>query len=369
MTPAHSPSRRALIGAAAAGSLLQACAPLAPRPTSFSLPPAKIAHDRVIRVLVGLRPYRPSGYVVREEALGAKRVIHNYGHGGAGITLSWGTSQQAVDIGWSGSDKRYAVIGCGAVGLANAVLLQRRGAQVTIYAKALPPDTTSNIAGGHWSPYSVFETGTPTPEFMVRFHAAVRESYRVFQPMAGARFGVSWHRNFVVDDEPVRVGPFQDSIRDVLPELSTLRPGEHPFGNHHVLQYGTMMVEPSIYLQAMMEMFVSMGGKIEVRAFANREALAALPEPILFNCTGLGARELFGDTEMIPARGQLAILLPQPEINYNTFRGRYYMFPRSDGIVLGGTFDRGFWDTTPDPLTTRRLVDENARTMELLRPV
>jgi hypothetical protein len=67
-----------------------------------------------------------------------------------------------------------------------------------------------------------------------------------------------------------------------------------------------------------------------------------LPEPIIFNCSGLGSRQLFGDEKLIPARGQLEVLLPQPEIDY-AYIGPGHMFPRSDGIVLGGTFDRDDW--------------------------
>ena len=90
--------------------------------------------------------------MVAVEKVGEKTVVHNYGHGGGGITLSWGTSELAVEEAWKTGERRFAVLGCGAVGLATARLLQERGAEVTIYAKDLPPHTTSNIAGGHWSP-------------------------------------------------------------------------------------------------------------------------------------------------------------------------------------------------------------------------
>src|SRR5271163_709098 len=67
---------------------------------------ANVSPDRVIRVIAGLRPFRPSGFVVRAEKLDDKLVIHNYGHGGAGITLSWGTGLLAVReaAGWEGRD-------------------------------------------------------------------------------------------------------------------------------------------------------------------------------------------------------------------------------------------------------------------------
>src|SRR5215218_6755841 len=59
--------------------------------------PVNVARDRVIREVVGLRPFRPEGYLVEAEHVGGKLLVHNYGHGGGGITLSWGTASQAVD--------------------------------------------------------------------------------------------------------------------------------------------------------------------------------------------------------------------------------------------------------------------------------
>src|SRR2546430_3544574 len=161
--------------------------------------PVKVARNRIIREVVGLRPYRPEGFVVEAERLGNKLLVHNYGHGGAGVTLSWGTASLAVDLardfmqtqahplpqvvltgpqtrplpqaGPTGSSRRrqrsrntprrFAVLGCGVNGLSTARLLQRRfqdgAGTVTIYAKDLPPETTSNIAGAFWYPSSVFD--------------------------------------------------------------------------------------------------------------------------------------------------------------------------------------------------------------------
>lgn len=124
-------------------------------PTGLS-PEARLARvrvsaDRVIRTIMGLRPFRPSGFVVRGEKRGEKTVIHNYGHGGAGITLSWGTAQLAVEEGAKSEARDCAVLGCGVVGLSTARLLQLRGYNPVIYAKEMPPLTTSNVAGGYWT--------------------------------------------------------------------------------------------------------------------------------------------------------------------------------------------------------------------------
>ena len=118
-----------------------------------------------------------------------------------------------------------------------------------------------------------------------------------------------------------------------------------------------MLIEPPVFLTALTRDFLLRGGRIEVREFQERGQLSELEEPVIVNCTGLGSHALFGDTELIPIKGQLAIMLPQPEVDYIVLAGDYYMFPRSDGIVLGGTRDRGDWSLDVDPAVTTRIVD------------
>ena len=103
------------------------------------LPPLNISSDRLIRTVVGLRPYRPEGFVLAPERVGEKVVVHNYGHGGGGVSLSWGVAQLAAEQARNLEDKSVAVIGCGVVGLSTARVLQRRGKAVTVYARELPP--------------------------------------------------------------------------------------------------------------------------------------------------------------------------------------------------------------------------------------
>ncbi|MCX7584782.1 FAD-dependent oxidoreductase [Phenylobacterium sp. 58.2.17] len=325
------------------------------------LAPVHVSEDRVIRVVAGLRPFRPGGFVVRAEPFGRKTLVHNYGHGGGGITLSWGTSHMAVDLGFAGPERDYAVLGCGAVGLATARLIQRRGGRVTIYARALPPETTSNIAGGQWWPASVYDSKVATPQFLDQLVTASKLSYRHFQQLSGPEYGVRWTRNYVVDEDRFGSTDLFGRLAEVAPELKRAPAGEHPFGALSLQYWDGMMVEPPIYLQAMMEDVLTAGGKIVVRDLKTPADVQALAEPVVFNCTGLGAGELFGDKEITPARGQLVVLLPQPEVTYNLMSGRAYMFPRRDGIILGGSFDRGDWSTEPDgELTKRILADHKA---------
>jgi D-amino-acid oxidase len=107
-----------------------------------ALTPVRISLDRVTRTTVGLRPYRAGGFVLRAEGRDDKTIVHDYGHGGGGMTLSWGTALLARDFALQTEKRRAAVIGCGVIGLSTARVLQDAGFDVTIYARELPPDTT-----------------------------------------------------------------------------------------------------------------------------------------------------------------------------------------------------------------------------------
>src|ERR1700761_6720611 len=131
-----------LEGCAAKHVSQAAVLPAPPAPALLKLPKVRVAPDREIRTVVGLRPFRPSGFVVAGQKFDDKLVVHNYGHGGGGVTLSWGTAELACREVDAAGGKDVAVLGCGAVGLATARLLQERGCRVTIYTKALPPNTT-----------------------------------------------------------------------------------------------------------------------------------------------------------------------------------------------------------------------------------
>jgi glycine/D-amino acid oxidase-like deaminating enzyme len=327
------------------------------------LPKVKVAPERVIRVDVGLRPYRPTGFRVERETLGDKVLIHNYGHGGGGITLSWGTAALAADLGFDSSKPECAVLGCGAVGMATARLLQDRGAKVRIYARELPPDTTSNIAGAQWWPSSLYRRDRATPQFLDQYYAAARFAFRRYQTFVGDAYGVSWERNYNVSHDPIvdYPAPADSPMHDLVVNQHDLKPGEHPFGLPYVRQFDTMMIETPLYLRRMEADVREAGGDIVVREFHDISEVATLSERTVFNCTGLGAGALFHDAAIEPVRGQLVILEPQDEIDYNVILdGGYYMFGRRDGVVLGGTFDHGNGSLAPDPQVTARILQTHA---------
>jgi D-amino-acid oxidase len=96
-----------------------------------------------------------------------------------------------------------------------------------------------------------------------------------------------------------------------------------------------------------------------------------LKEPAIINCTGLGSRELFGDTQLTAAKGQLVFLPPDPAVDYMTIGGGsgiLHMFPRSDVVLLGGTFKVGDFSKHPEAQETERIVTEHQKIFSQFQP-
>src|SRR3989475_3478510 len=182
-----------LSGCAARSQRSAAVAPKRP----LVVPPVKASWDRIIRTTVGLRPHRDAGFVLKPDKLDDKLLVPNYGHGGAGMSLAWGTGLMAAEFATQHQSRRAAVIGCGSVGLTCARQLQRRGFDVTIYALAVPPNVTSNMSLAGFTPASgLVENDRRTPQWDAQYRRAADISYRQLQLLAGPHYGVSWLDNY-----------------------------------------------------------------------------------------------------------------------------------------------------------------------------
>lgn len=343
-------------------------------PDATVLAPIRASVDRITGVYVCTRPFRAAGPRIEMQKLGDKTIVHNYGHGGSGWSLSWGSGTLALQMAQSTGARELGVIGCGAIGLTTALLAQQAGLSVRIYAKALPPDVFSMRASGLWTPDSRICDAAHAPALADRWEMMARISYARYQSLLGlpgrpiewidgysladAPFG-SFHGE--VSDEP-DYGEFADRVRDLTPRSVELAPGTHPFPEPYVRRYTTLMFNISSYANLLMSDYLAAGGRIELREFSHADQLQQLPERTLVNATGYGARALFGDESVIPVRGQTARLIPQPEVTYGLRLKDISVVPRSDGIMVQVIGDAGNFN---NPDITPRRADSEAAVREL----
>jgi len=371
-------NRRNLIQGLGAGAMLAtvACSPVQTitgptvYPRAYSRKPwvaPRISEDAVIRVVTGHRPYRPKGFRVEREQFDKKIIIHNYGHGGGGLSLGWGSSALALQQAADQIPGEVAVLGSGIMGLCTARLLQDAGWSVTIYTRDTYRHTTSNIAAGEWGPVSTHKSGQVDEVFLARLDWAARISHHAYTNLTGSRYGIRWLETYALSDSPPRENTTA-SFDDLFAYQGILQPGEHPFGQRYARRMVTMQIDPGTLLRALTADFQQASGKFVIRHFADLNEVLVLREPVIFNCTGLGAAELFGDTDLIPAKGQLVHLPPDPAVDYMTFgggsrggRGFLHMFPRGDVLLLGGVFKAGDSSRHAEPDETERIVLEHQK--------
>jgi glycine/D-amino acid oxidase-like deaminating enzyme len=362
-------------GAALIAGALQGCGlglragagPAAP-PAPLVFPRIRAGTDRITRITVCTRPFRAQGPRIELERVGQKNVVHNYGHGGSGWSLSWGSSAVAVQKAMATGERDFAVIGCGALGLTSALLLQRAGARVTIYAKELPPNVRSSLATGLWTPDSrICFDEYATPAFKQAWQSMARYSYQTYQTLLGlpgapVEFIDSYNvsddsdtrrrRDAGPDDRPKFADLQRELIGDLIPNSQDYPPGSHPFAHRYLRRFTLMMFNLSAYSRLLMADFLGSGGRFEIAEFHAPSDLASLAQRTLINATGYGARALFDDQSITPVRGQLTRLIPQPEINYGLYYQGVSFVPRRDGLVFQEVGDNdyyGFNDATTEP--------------------
>ncbi len=353
----------------------------APPPGPWSGAPAAAAMrasvDRIVDVSVCTRPFRAQGPRIEAEHRHGKTIVHHYGHGGSGWSLSWGSARVAMGLVLAHRPRHVAVIGSGAIGLTTARVAQRAGLRVRIYCKDRPPEVRSSAATGLWTPDSRICSSAAMPaSFPQQWEAMARSSFKTYQSLLGlAGNPVEWRDGYALSDIP-----FEESlpdegdepdypdlaarIADIHPQSRPLAPGEHPFRAAHARRFTQMTFNIASYQRMLMDDFLREGGEIETREFFHPREFGSLREPVVINCTGYGARALLGDESIVPVRGQTARLVPQPEVDYMiSYRGHNLItIPRRDGILVATqeTGDFGNADASIDRGVSERAVQRLA---------
>lgn len=325
--------------------------------------PLQISKNNLTKITVCTRPFRPAGPRLEAERVDGKLLVHNYGHGGSGWSLSWGCAADAAALALAGEARTFAIIGAGVMGLTTALRLVETGAAVTIYAKEFPSETRSARATGVWSPSSrIGLGGAVDANFAARWEKWARASYAAHEKYVG-RLGAP------VEFEPLyglsnanrapQPGATRDflhldrRVRDMVPARTTVPDGAHAFPVDRVRAGLNMTFNVAAYADHLTRSFLLRGGRMIRRDFPDRRAVLALQEKTIVNCTGYGAKTLWDASDLAPVRGQINWMNAQPNALYAFFHGNVFVVSRRDGVVVqyvGPNDDYGYGndDETPD---------------------
>jgi D-amino-acid oxidase len=237
------------------------------------------------------------------------------------------------------------VVGGGIIGLTAATRLRQRGAEVTVWTPVGWQDTVSAVAAAAWYP-----TGLAFDPRVLRWARATYQQFRrhAYEGVPGVMVRETRNLERSGDTAPPWWAPAAGKVRCL--------PAEAPWTRE--VRFQAPMVEMGLYLPWLREQFEAAGGRV-VRRRVDRLDEALVEAPVIVNATGLAAGSLCGDPEVHPIRGQI-VLVANPGV-FVSVRDQgdpgTYVHPRSRDVVLGGTYQHGDWNTTPDPATRDAIVE------------
>ncbi|KAK9834994.1 hypothetical protein WJX81_002770 [Elliptochloris bilobata] len=265
--------------------------------------------------------------------------------------------------------KRVCVLGAGVIGLSAALRISTevRGVAVTLVADKFGRGTTSDGSGGLWEPYKLGDT----PAELVNKWGA--ETYQYLQDLyyseAGGEAGVT---EVIAHQLWTQPGWSDPVWRDVVPHFHHMSARELArFNAAGRCEYSggysftTLLCEQRRYLPWLTERVLRAGVTLAHQTITSLRELAGYD--LVVNCTGLGAKLLFGDEGMYPVRGHvIRVRAPWVKANYFVDEDNYIL-PNLDTVVLGGTAQYGDTDLEPREEDRRHIWEGVLRMMPSLR--
>ncbi|MGH3326819.1 MAG: FAD-dependent oxidoreductase [Streptomycetales bacterium] len=254
---------------------------------------------------------------------------------------------------------RALVVGAGIIGLTSAIRLREAGVDAHVWARELPPDTTSAVAAALWYPYRA------QPYDRVTAWGAA--TYGVLSELAAVPgSGVSLRLGRELFREPAP----EPWWRAAVPEFARCGRRDLPDGYADGYRFPAPVVDMSVHLPWLAQRLAALGGTVR------RRAISALGEgrphaDVVVNCTGLGAREVAGDASLLPVRGQVVrvgqVGVTEWLLDEAHPEGILYIVPREREVVLGGTADEGAESTAPDAAVAESILARARRMVPELR--
>ncbi len=264
--------------------------------------------------------------------------------------------------GWSRilPERTAAVVGAGVIGLTTAITAQEAGFRVAVYSDRATSDTSSARAPASFKPAEVVYN-----DVAHEMVDASRQAYEriLFEApgVSGVRKQTHWEAGSALIEPP--------DFLQVMEEVEALERPDIPGGYAFAWRFKTFFIDTTLFLPWLAQRFRRNGGSFVdlLEAFHSLEELAGLPHDIVFNCTGLGSRSLCGDERLVPVKGQIVLVDPQPDMNWSIKADGFYVYPRRYDTVLGGTVEWNVGDDQAESGTVDAIVRANKRILPHLK--
>ncbi len=252
------------------------------------------------------------------------------------------------------------VVGAGISGLCVAWTLRERGYDVEVWSRDDPMATTSSVAGAIWYPFLA------EPRARVLAWSAV-----TFRRLVGLA---------EVPGSGVRLTPVVEVFANDAPDLwwaaaagpiERLPAGAVPAPYRAAIRTVVPMCDVPVHLPWLVDQLARRSVRVVQRTLASFEAAFAAA-PVVINCAGLGAASLCDDDSVRPVRGQVVLAEPKPGLTAwidGTAAQPFYVIPRGDDVVLGGTAQVGESDQQVRPADTRAILEGIGARVPLLHDV
>jgi glycine/D-amino acid oxidase-like deaminating enzyme len=321
------------------------------------LDPPLISKETVIETNVGMRPCREGSFNISiSEDDEGKIIVNNYGHGGSGWTTVFGSVNKAIklyeDAGFP-KDKPLIVLGSGCIGLVTAIELKRQGYNVVALQTKELNDITSYKAGAI---FAVIPHGY-SEEVRADISKMAYESFAVYQlilkgehsyiPSTSVKFMPAYLSDRPKNAIELKTLGLLDSIEPVTLDFGKVK-------REGFYKVPGLYIEPAQVMKALTQEVI----KLEIPILIQEACCFCCVEaPVVFNCTGMGAKELMDDKQLTPIRGHTLTLSKEAgsgHMDYMIFgkfnEGSLYLLPRSLSVteeypdgrevagLIGGTF-------------------------------
>ncbi len=336
--------------------------------------PPQLNTDHLGQRVIGYRPMRQGTPAMSVLSIDEKLIVNNYGHGGSGWTLGPGAAkyviglmQQKADAKKINKQTQIAVVGAGTIGLFTALELINQGyTNITIYADQFA-NLTSHKAGGLLAPVSMDND----PKLQKTIDAIGIEAYAFYKDIAlkknkqipsGAMIVPAYFSNREDSGLEPYVGKVMQPAKDVIVDFKN--------GTTHQM----IVYDDGVFMdtESLMSSLTEVLKKSKVKFVKQKiNKFSELQQSLVFNCTGLGAKQLSNDDKMISVQGHLIMLKAQnpQDVNYmmildfekdktkhnQDIARAFYIFPKKtvnakpgDVGVIGGTFVEHADSSTPN---------------------